>query len=213
MRKSSWEQTKLQSSYHFDCFQHDYRWDTLIGLGKFSGDWSEDLIQIIENSYPANWMTIDLEHAESNVGSIPEHAKINNIITHVNWKKPPIFLKMIDLFKLENVSSRFHIQKPGELLNLHLDRLGVECPQHPERIIRIMIQLTDRMPGQFFEFGNHQWNVWKAGDTATFDWKNVPHSSANTGHYPRVTLQLTGLKTHLTEKFLYEFRNTGEWII
>ena len=65
-----------------------------------------------------------------------------------------------------------------------------------------MIQLTDWQPGQFWEFGNYHWNQWTAGDVVTFDWQNMPHSTANAGHHPRVTLQLTGVKTSDTYDFL-----------
>ena len=43
-----------------------------------------------------------------------------------------------------------------------------------------------------------------AGEVTTFDWANVPHSTANAGHHPRVTFQLTGVKTDKTIKFLEE---------
>jgi hypothetical protein len=66
----------------------------------------------------------------------------------------------------------------------------------------VFVQLTDWQPGQFWEYGNHHWNQWRAGDVSTFDWANMPHSTANAGHHPRVTLQLTGVKTKKTEVFL-----------
>jgi hypothetical protein len=36
----------------------------------------------------------------------------------------------------------------------------------------------------------------------TFDWQNVPHATANAGHVPRATLQITGIQTAQTEEFL-----------
>ena len=38
-------------------------------------------------------------------------------------------------------------------------------------------------------------------DARTY-WKNVPHSTANAGFHPRVTLQLTGIITDKTKAFL-----------
>jgi hypothetical protein len=38
--KSSWEETKKRSQYHFDPMAMDSRWDTVIKLGQFQGDWS-----------------------------------------------------------------------------------------------------------------------------------------------------------------------------
>ena len=37
-----------------------------------------------------------------------------------------------------------------------------------------------------------------------FDWRNVPHSTANTSYVPRVSLQLTGTKTEDTDAILNE---------
>jgi hypothetical protein len=40
----------------------------------------------------------------------------------------------------------------------------------------------------------------------TFDWQNVPHSTANAGFHPRVTLQITGIITDKTKQFLKELK-------
>jgi hypothetical protein len=97
---------------------------------------------------------------------------------------------------------RIHVQMPGEVWNLHIDKLQKWCPEDPSRVMRIFVQLTDWAPGQFWEYGNYHWNQWCAGDVSTFDWANIPHSTANAGHSPRVTFQLTGVKTAKTEEFL-----------
>jgi hypothetical protein len=44
------------------------------------------------------------------------------------------------------------------------------------------------------------------GDVTTFDWKNVPHCTANAGHVPRATLQITGIKTDKTLRFLADLK-------
>lgn len=211
--KSSWEQTKKQSSYHFNSKEWDYRWDTILGLGRFSGDWSDELNQVIQSAYPVNWSTIDLGDPRKKYGTIPEHANNQSIITRVTWELTPIFKKMSDLFCLDDCSSRLHVQMPGDLLNIHLDRLHISYPDVWPKVMRIMIQLTDWEMGHFFEFGNYQWSKWSAGDIATFDWKHVPHCSANAGHKPRVTLQVTGIKTPETERFLFELKNKTSWSI
>ena len=68
--------------------------------------------------------------------------------------------------------------------------------------MRIFIQLTDWQPGQFWEYGNYHWTQWRAGSVTTFDWQNLPHSTANAGFEPRVTLQITGVKTGRTMDYL-----------
>jgi hypothetical protein len=97
---------------------------------------------------------------------------------------------------------RIHVQQPGEVWNLHIDKLQKWSPEDPTKIGRYFVQLTDWQPGQFWEYGNHHWNQWRAGDVSTFDWANMPHSTANAGHHPRVTFQLTGVITDQTRRFL-----------
>jgi len=210
--KSSWDTTKERSQYHFDPFTYDPKYDTVIKLGSIVGDWKKEVEEIIENSKPATWATrgykrpdadvpkSDLEAEEYDlirVGADPEKS-----ITHLNWNIPPILQKMSDLFWLKDCMNRIHIQKPGEVWNLHLDKLEKWNPENPSSVMRIMIQLTDWQPGQFWEYGNYHHRGWRAGEVTTFDWQNVPHSTANAGHHPRVTFQITGVATDVTKNFL-----------
>jgi hypothetical protein len=69
---------------------------------------------------------------------------------------------------------RIHVQRPGEVWNLHIDKLQKWCPEDPSSVGRYFVQLTDWQPGQFWEYGNYHWNQWRAGDVSTFDWANMP---------------------------------------
>ena len=108
---------------------------------------------------------------------------------------------MIDVFGLDNLQARLHIQKTGQLWHKHIDKLYKFNKEDPSKIVRIHIMLTDWEPGHFFQFGDLDLR-WKAGDVTMFDWMNLPHSTANTAFAPRVSLQLTGVKTDKTEKLL-----------
>ena len=90
--------------------------------------------------------------------------------------------------------------------NLHMDKLQKWNPKDPSRVMRIFVQLTDWQPGQFWEVGNYQYNHWKAGDIFTFDTCDVPHCTANAGHHPRVTFQITGIRTEKTDDFINSLR-------
>ena len=210
---SSWDTTKEKSSYHFDDqYAHDERYDTVITLGQLDVTWADDLQAIVNNSKPATWRTrgykgegveapredqIAEEYDMTRVGMDPEMT-----ITHLNWAIPDSLHAITEAFGLDDVMERIHVQRPGEVWNRHLDKLQKWCPEDPSRIMRVMIQLTDWQPGQFWEYGNHHWNQWQAGDVSTFDWANMPHSTANAGHHPRVTFQLTGVITEKTRAFL-----------
>lgn len=210
---SSWDTTKEKSSYHFsDQFQHDARFDTVINLGQIENTWSDDLSAIINNAKPATWRTrgykgegveapredqLAEEYDMTRVGMDPKMT-----ITHLNWAVPDSLRAITEQFGLDDVMERIHVQRPGEVWNRHLDKLQKWCPEDPSKVMRIMIQLTDWQPGQFWEYGNYHHTKWRAGEVTTFDWANVPHSTANAGFSPRVTFQLTGVRTAKTEAFL-----------
>mgnify|MGYP003350862890 CR=1 FL=1 len=201
---SSWDTTKAKSNYHFLSTRPDMMDDVVTYLGRLEPTWTKDVEEIISNSKPATWETrgykgegvpppredlIAEEYDISRVGADPKM-----IITHLNWNMPESLQRVSELFALGDCMNRIHVQMPGEVWNLHIDKLGKWCPEDHSRIMRIFIQLTDWQPGQFWEYGNYHYNQWRAGDVTTFDWKNIPHCTANAGYHPRVTMQITGVK-------------------
>jgi hypothetical protein len=216
--KSSWDQTRATSVYHFDPTAHDARWDTVTGLGRFAPCWQDELSAIIENSQPATWATRGYKRADTEVPSEDLQAEQYDLervgvdpgmtITHLNWQIPPVLQQISDLFAMQDTMNRIHVQLPGELWNLHLDKLQKWCPEDPDQVLRVFVQLTDWQPGQFWEYGNYQYRGWHAGDVTTFDWQHVPHSTANAGHHPRVTFQITGVITSQTQEFLKQLKKS-----
>jgi hypothetical protein len=210
--KSSWDFTKSRSTYHFDSTVKDAQESVLTHLGHIAPTWTADIANIIENAKPATWETrgykgegvlppredlIAEEYDISRVGADPKM-----IITHLNWSIPESLKTVTAAFGLDDCMERIHVQRPGEVWNLHMDKLQKWSPEDPSRVGRYFVQLTDWQPGQFWEYGNYHWNQWRAGDVSTFDWANMPHSTANAGHHPRVTFQLTGVITERTRRFL-----------
>lgn len=212
--KSSWDLTKERSTYHFDSTVKDTQESVLVHLGRIKNTWQADINKLINDSNPATWETrgykgegvpppredlaaevYDIER----VGADPEM-----IITNLNWQLPSSLQAVSDAVGLDDCMSRIHVQMPGQCWNLHIDKLQKWCPEDPSMVMRIFVQLTDWQPGQFWEYGNYHWNQWRAGDVSTFDWANIPHSTANAGHHPRVTFQLTGIRTPKTNTFLAE---------
>jgi hypothetical protein len=108
---------------------------------------------------------------------------------------------------------RIHVQMPGEVWNLHLDKLEKWNPEQPYTVMRIIIQLTDWEQGHFWSYGNYIHQQWHAGEVSTFDWHNLPHSTANAGHNPRVTLQLTGVVTEKTTEFLSRLKRFDNYTL
>lgn len=208
---SSWDETRKRSYYHFDPRAWDDRWDTVQRLGHVTATWQHLIDDIVAQSQPVTWRTrgnpdkpprpeselaaeeYDLERA----GYDRDHK-----VTDLNWNIPPELQQLADSFGFADSMTRIHVQHPGQVWNLHLDKLEKWCREDPTLVTRVMIQLTDWQPGHFWIYGNYHFWGWRAGDITTFDWINVPHATANAGHTPRVTLQVTGIYTDKTHEFL-----------
>lgn len=217
--KSNWELAKERVNYHFDNFKTDRKEEVVNILGHIvpTEEWTTAVEQIVKQARPSTWETrgykgegilqpredLAAEELDLERGGYGK----DYVITHMSWDIPECFKSVIDSFGLEDCMARLHVQKPGEVWNLHVDKLNKWAPDDPDSVMRIFIQLTNWQPGQFWEFGNYHWNQWRAGEVVTFDWQNMPHSTANAGYEPRVTLQLTGVRTAKTEQFLESLKN------
>jgi len=210
---SNWETSRANSTYHFNPVQKDDPSYAMQHLGKIPVTWVPyDLADILVNAKPATWETRGYKGegvAPPREDLLAEEYDLEQAgygkdytITHLNWEIPESLKKISEAFGLEDCMERIHVQRPGEVWNLHIDKLQKWCPEDPSRVGRYFIQLTDWQPGQFWEYGNYHWNQWQAGDVSTFDWKNMPHSTANAGYHPRATFQLTGVITDKTREYL-----------
>jgi hypothetical protein len=218
---SSWEHSKQKSNYHFDNFKNDSQVDKLTKLGKIVADYSEDVKHAIESAKPATWRTrgaVGKTRPEEELAA--EDYDLEQFgygkdfqITHLNWEITPNLKKISDLFGLSDCMERIHVQMPGEVWNLHLDKLEKWNPEQPYTVMRIIIQLTDWEQGHFWSYGNYIHQQWQAGEVSTFDWHNLPHSTANAGHNPRVTLQLTGVVTEKTTEFLSRLKRFDNYTL
>lgn len=216
---SSWDQTRTRSRYHFDPRRQDPLYDTVTYCGNVQPFWAQYLESMIEHSRSATWRTRghpDKARPESELAA--EDYDLERFgygadyeVTNLNWELPTGLQRLADLFQLQDSMARIHVQLPGQVWNLHLDKLEKWMPEDPTQVHRYMIQLTDWQPGHFWSYGNHTHQGWSAGDVTTFDWLNVPHSTANAGHVPRVTLQVTGVATDGTRDFLRVLRSRSPY--
>jgi len=201
--KSAWETTKERSKYHFDTNRIDTRWDTVKLVKQIENTWDSIIKDQILSAKPVTWRTrgkpadplsraaeeLDAEEYDLDRIGMPR----DSIVTNLNYDLHPELQRIADSFELDNAMARLHVQWPGQVWNLHLDKLEKWMPADPSRVQRYFVQLTDWEQGHFWNFGNYVWQNWRAGDVVTFDWLNVPHATANAGLSPRVTLQVTGV--------------------
>lgn len=131
------------------------------------------------------------------VGQNPEHGMFDT----VNINHLPVAQQLAQALGLENSITRLHIQRPGQLLNMHIDDLA-SADQDPGEIRRFIIAVDNWYPGQVFQLGNAVWSQWRAGDCVTWSWKDIPHGSANFGWNDRPMIQITGYVTELTQQLV-----------
>ena len=200
--------TKSRSVYHYEPFQNDYRFDAVVGLGRFSGEWGSAVETTINNSFPHSLpntpMMSGYRYDSQRATGQPDssHVSFNNCD-----KIEPQFQKMIDCFALDPVSARINVQLTGQTCFSHVDAVdlsnkGVFKDYDQDQTKQIFIMLTDYQPGHFLQMGNKIITHWRAGDFFTFVHKHVPHQTANASWYPRLAIQLTGIATPETHRFL-----------
>lgn len=209
---SSWQWCVDHSRYHFNNFKIDQPGEWFQVLGRFEGNWADEVA--LAQGKPITWATRKfynndddtvspmLEQEENdlrNTGA-PVDLKLTDAVFDIS--ACPTLTRMSEYFAIEDAKIRMHYQQPGQMFNLHIDKLQERCPDDPERVIRMSIMLTDWEPGQFYLYGTTTYSHWRAGDVHIFDWANVPHATANASRSMRPVLQVTGLKTDRTRQLL-----------
>lgn len=214
----SWEITKQRSAYHFDNFRIDPDQDKITFLGNIDPFWQSELNTIKESVQPKTWRTRGngtdrpAEEYDQEDYDLEQFGYGKDfVVSDLTWDVPETFNRLLMRFGMDNAKMRLHVQRPGQVWNLHLDKLEKWNPQDPSKILRVMIALNDWEPGHFFSYGNYVHTGWRAGDVTTFDWRNIPHSTANAGHVPRITLQITGVVTDTTRDFLRQLRSRSPY--
>ena len=208
MSISNWQSAQERSRYHFDKWQTDT--DAVQHLGRFTGEWQEEIDRAIQDARPLNWSNRregtgrpigDVIAEENDLIEAGADPKMTIYRGLKDFSQYPVLQQMTDVFALESVKSKLHVQFTGESLNLHIDKL-YDLDADPNNVIRIMVMLQDWEPGQFLMYGNQMFDRWRAGDIHTFDWQNLPHATANASLTPRPMLVVTGVKTEKTRQLL-----------
>ena len=187
-------------------------------IGKFEGDWQQELQQTIDNSNAITWRTRnpidgpskDIEAEELDLERTGAGKDL--VVTNLEYELLPVFQRMTDALQLsagdkKKVQSRVHVQFPGQVWNIHIDKLEKWQMDNPHSVYRFMIMLNDWEPGHFIQYGNFIHTHYRAGEIYSFDWYNTPHCTANAGRGPRCTLLVTGVATEATHRLFSTYDN------
>jgi hypothetical protein len=180
----------------------------------------EHIIKDIDNKMFAESIEVNAFYREHYTNKISKDYELNKKEV-AEWINDPHLIKLLDeagklnmiflpdhianiykktlqnIFLIDQIEIKIHIQKPGQLFPLHYDRIkhkdhGVDRSKE-ENILRYMVFLKDQMPGQVFLLGE-EFVKWRAGDVISWNQTNHPHGSANFGYYDRPALVVTGKK-------------------
>lgn len=214
---SNWDSSKAQSNYHFDPFRPEPEGFAFQYCGRIIADWEDELQRAIKSAEPKSWATRGKKYHPDHPDLIAEENDLKRagvdtdvVIFHKNFEFKGILDRVCGVLGLENIKRAMHIQFPGEMLHLHIDK-QYEMNDNPAEVRRFFIMLADWTPGQFLHFGNTPMQQWRKGDIYTFDWQNMPHSSANASWTVRPLIQITGSMTEKTRQLLFGFKQ--EYIV
>jgi hypothetical protein len=199
---SRWESLKSRSNWHFDTKRPPQSGtDSFTHVCRFDEDFSEAIAHCMGLSKLGSW-------AEDKLGKQAQQ----DLINHGADLSVPMFHQTvadeIELFQkinrylgIENSTIRFHNQTTGQIVHTHFDNFGIRYKQ-TDIVRRFAIMLSDWQLGQIFQLGNANFTQWHRGDCITWEWQDIPHSTANMGWWDRPMLQITGVTTTRTQDVL-----------
>lgn len=212
---SRFEFSKATSNYHFDPTIVDDEADVFKRIGQFVGEWQPEIDYCLKHVRKSSNTFINrIGHPDPYTKQL-DVADLERLGVDGDWVLfekffPSSFCKqmraMAEFFGMESMYYNLHVQMPGQVFFYHVDNLtslrknqnDTSIMEDPSRAARFGVALQDWQPGHVYAYGNTYWKQWKAGDIVYHDWINTPHGTANLGHSPRVTLQITGLTTPRT---------------
>ncbi len=207
------------SQWHFDTRRTPEQnlKDSYIQVCKFNSDWTQEIQDCQPNSMPWGWAdseNLDISNSYQYEGFILtkqmtrdlKNVAADKSVDRAIADSVPKFINMSKILGLKDCTIRYHNQRPGQMLHTHVDYLygpeATRIEKNPDLVRRFAIMLSDWELGQVFMLGNSCWTQWSAGDCITWNWRDIPHSTANTGFADRHMVQITGLATDETDLIL-----------
>lgn len=211
IRTPLFDYAKKQGLYHFDIDKPDD--DDIIFKPKFKGTWIQEL-----DHFKANPFNFNLEREFTRM-QFEEWMNLGYDISKFFGKMPPDettptiqkMAGMIPFDKNEITQIQITEQKPGQYIPYHMDVLtssGIEAKKVIKNGYRVIVFLTDWMPGEFMLWGTTTIQKWKAGWILAWPALKYPHGTSNVSHHVGYRVRCSGLATEDT----YEWVNSNKII-
>jgi hypothetical protein len=207
---TSWNERRKRSSYHWDNKVDDSE-SPMIWLNKVSlkGDWSHELENAVyDQTTQTNLSKLLERNSVQESLSLGLNPRLKSYRCFTTASDQPLIHSMMEHLGIKSTHVKIHKQLPGDFNLLHMDTMSQDISHQTNTdadydliddesvdTVRVVIALNDWQWGHFFQLGNTMWHKWDAGDLVYWDWKNLPHSTANAGHIPRYAGIITGKPT------------------
>ena len=120
---------------------------------------------------------------------------------HPDPEKQSQFLHVPKVLGLVDSYVLINRQHPGQQVPMYVD-LGSAVRYHYmtraeryEKLERCFVFLDDWQDGQVIQMQDEMVQNWKRGDVLWYDWRTMPHGTANFGNKVRPILLITGVAT------------------
>jgi hypothetical protein len=207
-KKGRWLKMRSDSSWHFDLTKPpEHGADSYTHICRFNYDFTTAIKLCNSETVISTWgkdeNVLEPEQIDLiNSGANPHAPNYFHPVNYDIVKKIKIFKKICNYLGLNNPAISFHNQTTGQMLHTHMDWHQNYTQYDYTTIRRFAIMLADWELGQIFQLGNANFTQWRAGDCITWEWKDMPHSTANMGWWDRPMLQITGFITDRTNEVL-----------
>jgi hypothetical protein len=195
------------SIWHFNPTIVDKMEDVTKSPCHFRGDWTSDIEAV--TPLLRETVTYDVDFWKD-LGYPRHKLNITQTTPALNYNDFPKFKKIVDYLSLKIIPEypvRVLVfrQLPGQILPSHIDNYKKakeeKTSEHALKAVRFAVALNDWNIGHYWHFGNAVWQQWKAGDCIHWH-RTMAHGTANVGHTPRWTLQITGIPSNKTFELL-----------
>ena len=196
---------KTQKLYHFDIDKEDD--DDIIFKPKFKCNWTHEL-----DNFKPRPTDFNLEREYTRM-QVEEWMNLRYDVSKFLQKMAPDdtvptlqrLSASIPMDKNETLQVQITEQKPGQYVPYHMDIMastGIETKKVIEKGYRILVFLTDWLPGEFMIWGTTVIQKWKAGYILAWPALKYPHSTANASHHTGYRMRWSGLVTDEFHKWL-----------
>ena len=166
--------------------------DPLRVLGKFQGDWLDDLDTATKSA------TKDLYTSRDHHSDYLYITKLSDVLL-------PTISKMPEVLGFEGIyNAQIQMQRPGCNMPKHKDPSDIFINPY---CVRVLVMLAPWEYGQYLFFNNTVFREWEVGTIIHTDYANVWHSTANMSWHTRPVLQITGQPGKKLQDILNDCKN------